>query len=380
MKLLFLGAHPTSEFIRINGSKIDSLYRSDEAIIKGIRCISKLDVITSPDIASFPRNNFYYHSFYDKTDRQYVVSCLNIPIIKQLWTLLALLYNSIKYILKSKDKVTIIIPYIVFKHVMVTRILKILFRKRVSILAIVPDFFFQKSIIRKALNDISMFMAKRIDYFVLYTECMAEYLNIKNEKQYVVIEGFLDIIDREPEFPKNKFIIAYTGSLNEKYGVIRLLDSMKFLEFEDVELHLYGAGDSVETIKERALLDRRIKYGGRVSKEKATDVIYNSSVLVNPRNSGDGEYVKYSFPSKDIDYLSTGVPSILCKLPGMPPSYYGYFIDAGEGTPKELASAITKIYKTTEKDRKEIGVKAKNFITNRMNLIRQAESILSLIS
>ena len=43
-------------------------------------------------------------------------------------------------------------------------------------------------------------------------------------------------------------------------------------------------------------------------------------MLVNPRISGEA-YTRYSFPSKVIDYLQTGLPVVSAFLEGMPDIY-----------------------------------------------------------
>ena len=60
---------------------------------------------------------------------------------------------------------------------------------------------------------------------------------------------FLDIKKQIIKTNNERFILTYTGSLNKRYGIIRLLDSMRFINNNDIELHLYGAGDSEEYIK-----------------------------------------------------------------------------------------------------------------------------------
>ena len=106
--------------------------------------------------------------------------------------------------------------------------------------------------------------------------------------------------------------------------------------------------------------------------------MYNSSVLINPRNSTDGEFVEYSFPSKNLEYLVTGIPTILCKLPGMPIEYFDYFIDAGNGTSKEIADAIHVVINMSDEQKTIFGEKAQTFIVDRMNPINQAKKMLEM--
>jgi hypothetical protein len=53
---------------------------------------------------------------------------------------------------------------------------------------------------------------------------------------------------------------------------------------------------------------------------KAKEYIDMADVLVNPRPNNE-EYTKYSFPSKNIEYLMTGKPVVGYMLDGMPPIY-----------------------------------------------------------
>lgn len=381
MNILFLGAHPTSTLIAKSKGKVDSLYRSDEAIINGLRKRRdiNLKVVTSPEIPHYPRNSFYYGKFWDSIDNQLSISILNLPILSVIWTTIGLLIESTRLIRKFQGEVTIILPFLVFKHVFVAAILKRIFSKRVKVLVIVPDIFFYNTWKEKQLNNIAETMAHDFDYFVLYTSAMSEYLKLKSQ-QYIVIEGFFTPIKKHCKQPQDKFIITYTGSLNIKYGLIRLLDMMQYIRYDNVELHIYGTGDCDSIIAERSKYDKRIIFKGLVPKDQALDAIYNSSVLVNPRNNDDGEYVKYSFPSKNLEYLNSGVPTVLCRLKGMPESYNGFYIDAGNGSPEELANALIRVYNMTYQERDSFGMNAKAFIEERMNIDNQIKQIVNLMT
>lgn len=381
MNLLFLGSHPTEELIRDSKGRIDSLYRDDLAIIKGLRSVKgvSLDVITSPDVASYPRLPLYIKGLYDYTEKTRSLPVLNIPIIKQLWIICSLFIAAKKIIKENADTTTIIIPYIVFHHAVPAYWLKRLFQSKVRLVTIVPDIFFPKQVISRQLNKIAENCVRKSDGFVLYTADMATYLKVV-DRPFEVIEGFKEIEARDLNPEIGVFKIVYAGSLNLRYGCGRLVEAMKHIHEDNIELHLYGEGSAVEMIKDCAEKDIRIHYWGRVSKEKATDAIFSANVLVNPRSSTDGEFVSYSFPSKNLDYLGTGIPSVLCKLPGMPKEYYGYFIDAGNGTSEELANAIMTVYRMSIQDRDVFGHKAKSFILARMDTHNQGTRIVEMIN
>lgn len=381
MKLLYIGTFPPKKIIEKSAGKIDSLYRIDEAIITGLRSLQNIDieVITAPDIASFPVNRIFYRSFYDEKDQAFMPSILNFPVIKQFWTILSIFIASSKIVRKSKETCHVIIPYMVTRHTSVCRMLQLFYGKKVRVAIIVPDVFFSKSFLSNTYYKIAEKHAKHFDHYILYTEAMAKYLGIQN-KPYTVMEGFCRVQNRPIKTDKSKFVITYAGSLNIAYGIKRLLDAMYELTDLPLELRLYGAGDGVVLIKERAAKDERIKFYGIVSKEEAINVLYEANLLINPRNATDGEYVEYSFPSKDIDYLSTGIPSILCKLPGMPKSYYGHFVDAGDGSARNIADAIRRAYTMDSQELAKIAAGAKSFITERMDNKNQARRIVELLN
>lgn len=380
MQILYLGSFPASRMISLSNGKIDSLYRDDHALIKGLRSVKGVNVkvITLPDICSYPSNPIFFKGFYDEIDDVYSLPILNLSIIKLFWTVLVLFLSALKFVKGSPGQVIVITPYIVFHHILPSYLLKLTFRKRVKLVLVAPDIFFPKDWRNRILNKLSEKMAKKHDAFILYTEAMGEYLGVCN-KPSIVIEGFNEIRPHDNTPNDNGFIVLYSGSLNLEYGVGRLVESMRFISEDDIKLHLLGDGNAVDFIKTSAENDPRIVYRGKLPKEQAMHALYEANVLVNPRNSCDGEYVAYSFPSKDIDYLGSGIPSILCKLPGMPHEYYSYFIDAGNGSPKELASAIAKVYYMKKEERMSLGESAKTFISRRMDLHSQGLRIVSMI-
>lgn len=380
--ILYLGEFPTTKLIKESHGSIDSLYRDSQAIIEGLRKQENVivTVFTIPDIASFPKQRLIINKYYDDIDKVTSLTLLNIPYFKQLWIPLSIIYSTIKYIKHCKGVINIICPYMVFHHALAARVLKVLFKNRVRIITVVPDVFFPKKFLSRLLNNYTEYITRKSDAFVLYTAPMSSYLKIE-DKQYIVVEGFNSIKNFErPKQKSSVFTVTYAGTLNEKYGIVRLLDAMKYIPESNICLNLFGIGDAVEIIKKYATNDSRIHFMGQVSKDEALIAVYSSNVLVNPRNSSDGEYVQYSFPSKDIEYLATGIPTILCKLPSMPVEYYGHFVDAKDGSAEQLAKAIISVYNMSEEQREMLGNKARIFIHKRMDTKMQGKIILNLIN
>ena len=82
---------------------------------------------------------------------------------------------------------------------------------------------------------------------------------------------------------------------------------------------------------------------GQVPPEEARRWQHKAAVLVNPRR-GDEDFVPYSFPSKNIEYLLTGKPVVAYLLPGMPARYADFLCQIDQELPaaEAIANAVTQ--------------------------------------
>ena len=105
----------------------------------------------------------------------------------------------------------------------------------------------------------------------------------------------------------------------------------------------------------------RIDYKGQVPPDIAKEIIDNASVLVNPRPN-DSEYTKYSFPSKNIEYLMSGKAVVAYMLDGMPERYseFIYKINSKDSIKDALLSALNS--DNTEKYKAFIDYASKNLV------------------
>jgi glycosyltransferase involved in cell wall biosynthesis len=383
MNILFIASFYPHKLESKLGMTAKSLYRSSEFLIKGFKANNKIkiSVITSPDMVSYPHGQIFIKNHHDIDEKIQIVSSLNISYIKQIWTIFSMFHFAKKLVNSNIGDTIVIIPYMVLRHVIVTRLLKIRFGGKIKVCTIIPDIFFpqKRKILTFWANKCSENFVRKSDCFVLYTKAMAEYLKIQS-KPYIIMEGVIDseIKNTVVSNLSDKKIITYTGSLNIEYGIVRLLETMKLLENSDIELHLLGSGNAEKIIKEYINSDSRIKYLGLQSKEITYQEQINSTILINPRNSSDGEFTKYSFPSKNIEYLAIGKPTILTKLAGMPEEYIPYFIDAGDGSAESLARAILKVLKMSDQERIAFGRKGQKFVIENKDYYTQSNRILKL--
>lgn len=197
--------------------------------------------------------------------------------------------------------------------------------------------FFKKIDIRH----MEKFIAK-VDSFVLLTEPMKDVLCV-GDRPYLVVEGIIDI----DSYKSSKIStvsdgikrIVYTGKINMKFGIKELVDSFMKIEDPKFRLILCGDGDARTYVEEMAMVDNRIEYKGMVTASKAREYIDMADVLVNPRPNNE-KYTKYSFPSKNIEYLMTGKPVVAYMLDGMPLHYQDYLYEIPLGKSNFEANLI----------------------------------------
>ena len=179
-------------------------------------------------------------------------------------------------------------------------------------------------------------LASVADSYVLLTETMAEVLP---SRPYTVIEGFLPQQEFDYSNEREPKTILYTGSLNAAFGVDKLLEAFSSINDPDYRFWICGAGGIQPSVEEYAKKDKRITYFGFLPKDKIAELQTRCDVLINPR-SADGEYTKYSFPSKTMEYLLSGSKVLMYRLPGVPDEYFKYIYTINGETIEDMATAI----------------------------------------
>lgn len=221
-----------------------------------------------------------------------------------------------------------------------------------------------------------------IDSFVLLTRQMADYLKIN--QPYCVVEGISTILDKEDNIKiedsddaiRN---ILYTGTLHRKFGILNLVEAFMNTSNEHYRLQICGTGDSEKEIYEASKKDNRICFFGKVDREKILELQSKATVLVNPRQNNE-LFTKYSFPSKNIEYLSSGTPVIAYMLDGMPLEYGDYIIAPENDSIQALTKVIENVCQLSVLERKKIGDRGRQYVINEKNSKKQTKKIVDMIN
>lgn len=222
---------------------------------------------------------------------------------------------------------------------------------------------------------------RRMTHLIPLTEAMCDIINPERKRPYVVIEGLVDsqMKDVEPiPCQDGKRHITYTGTLNAAFGVRNLVEGFMKLKNEDIVLDIYGSGSMKSEIEAYMERDTRLCYHGVVPIEEAVKAQRSSYLLVNPRPTSE-EFTKFSFPSKNMEYMVSGVPLMTAVLPGMPKEYHPYVFLFKDETAEGICCCLNEILSMPEEAVRTRGRQGKAFVLENKNNIRQAKRVIELI-
>lgn len=309
------------------------------------------------------------------------IPIINLPILKNL---LCGFYIFFRILLKKypiKETNVVIIDFLRFSiNFPVFLACKL---RGIKILAMVTDLPGEdvlKKTIKVKLRNLIIFSCS-FDFYI----CMTQELNLvvnKMNRPFLIIEGFANIkFENLDNLLSSKFqekVVIYAGSLYERYGLRQLIEGFNMLQDEDVSLWFFGLGPFSSDIKKYAQIDSRIQYKGVIPNQELVNILAKATLLINPRPSHES-YTLYSFPSKNMEYMSVGTPLLTTKLPGIPNDHYPYIFLIEDESSLGIYNTICSVLKNGRNELHEFGMSSKRFTLKEKNNISQCKRILELI-
>lgn len=365
----------------------------ETALLEGFReNNADLEIISFPVIPTVPRSkHLAWGCRKEKLSSGYSTTWLgtvNIPGLKQMGQRLSSHQLLKKWLRKNADEDKVVLIYSAYQPVSKS-IVTLCQKYNTKCFAIIPDLprdmysVARIHPVKKALSKFYVRSAERVQGlfsgYIYLTEAMKEVIN--PTAPFTVVEGIADIRNAEPltlsHKPEEKAIM-YAGALSEKYGLKNLIEAFMQMQDDSLRLWLFGAGDFRQQIEAYAQQDSRICFFGSVPRETVLEYEKKASLLVNVRDSRDA-FTKYSFPSKVIEYMLSGTPMFMTKLPGIDEEYYNYTYTAEDNSVQTLVDMLSKICAQSQESLLSFGAKAQNFILQNKNSAAQAKKILDFI-
>lgn len=254
-----------------------------------------------------------------------------------------------------------------------------------TIALIVPDLPQYMSVqkgIKRILKERDMRKINRlmscVDKYILYTKYMADYFHLQ-ENTWIVLEGLMDIskiIPNDLSKDRKRPICMYAGRLDVRYAIDKLIEAFGMIP--EAELHLYGSPSDAAKLK--YLIDQyeNVQYMGTLSQDDVFQKMREVDLLINPRPTSI-ELSKYSCPSKTFEYMASGTPVLMTRLPGLPEEYYPYLYFFEEESVNGFAKDVKRILSYSKNQLHEKGKLAQNFLIQEKNSNLQVGRIMEFI-
>lgn len=353
-----------------------------------------VESVASIAVSTYPRNKKMYFPgshFIDALGKGVVTPLLNFPILKLVSRFLGAIVELGRIRRGGVDAVCVYAAHTP------NLLAAYLFRKffNIPFFVYVPDLpsFMDMGMRRSSLlkfmkkvdgGIIDHLMSASSGLFVV-SKHMVEDNKAWSGKPYLVLEGIAgaansasDTISYEREMPAKK-VIFYGGGLNRAYGIAELVEG--FIQSNlDYELWLCGRGDLEEFIVDATKRCPAVKYLGNITPAEVSSIQSRSALLVLTRDPKE-TYTRYSFPSKLLEYLVSGVPVLTTRLSGIPDEYFEFFnvieqfsvsgisdaLKAIDNADQQLLlrnAACGKIWALERKSSAAVGRKIVNFMEN----------------
>lgn len=313
---------------------------------------------------------------------------INLPILKQTSRYYYALHHVKKWCMENQGEDLVIMIYSMYLPFLKALVDVKNKYPKLHICIIVPDLpnafgvegskYSLKRKVLQTLEDYQYKYTQKADSYILLTKDMINPLKII-DKPYTVIEGIAS--NSEPSFEanyENTTILMYSGAIQKQFGIDKLIEAFCQLTNQSYQLWICGSGDEQLRIEEAARNDSRITYFGYLTPEEVKNLQLQATILVNPRTN-EGEYTKYSFPSKTIEYMESGKPVLTYKLDGIPEEYDEYLNYISGNSVEDFSVSIAELSEKSPKLKEEMGKRAYEFIQQNKNPKAQAEKVIRML-
>lgn len=346
--------------------------------------------LSFPTMASFPNGAVFINHTYSEKIMDEVVAkhqfMINVQGLKQL-TIFASTFFSVRHWIKeNKDPQPIVMLYSDYPPYATAARLACKGKKVKTVLVMTDlptykmsnhkmslyTYFMNRMDTRREKN------YRKFDGYVVLTKHMISAMQIE-DKPVVVVEGFSDpeVYNGIKAQKEPRKTIMYAGALSQVHSIKKLIDAF-LLTTIDADLWIFGDGDQREYVEEASQKDDRIQYMGKVDRAKLLQAQKNCHLLVSVKSTED-EHTLYAFPSKILEYLTSGTAVLSTKVGGIPDSYFDYMYTIEDESIDGIAAAIERCLNFSENELILKGKQGYQFASEHKNTKIQGKRIVEFL-
>ena len=221
---------------------------------------------------------------------------------------------------------------------------------------------------------------KDVDKYILLTQAMETKIPEAVDRN-IVIEGLVKPapLPTREERCKDHVMFLYTGALDEFTGVKDMVDAFMLTKSSRYRLVICGDGALKKYIISQSRIDDRIEFMGVLPREECINLQHKTTCLINPRKP-NGNITKYSFPSKTMEYLTSGAPMIGYRLEGIPNEYYEYMYTPEDMSVEAMARIMEQVAMTEQNELDYKASMAYKFIATHKTAQAQVQKMLNFLN
>lgn len=260
-------------------------------------------------------------------------------IINWIWLISKILRNT-----KKNDTIIIyhtleaIIPLLIIKKI-----------HKIKYILEVEEIYSQMPHISPKYKRLEQKLLQEADYYITVSDTLRKLLP---SKPGISIYGNYQQIEINKISKVNDSIIklVFTGSIDKIRGAFTAVKSMQYLP-QHYKLYISGVGNSntIDELKKEIENINKLKnckvceYLGMLDEYEYDKLLKNTDIALNPQINGD--YSKYLFPSKIIQYLNYNLPTVTTKGESIIESPFANILYFSEDfTPESFAKAIQEVH------------------------------------
>ena len=394
MNVIYVGSiYPTGKIdeLKAMGSSIDFAAETFQtSLLQGLcEYYPQMKVITAPNISAYPRVkklSFKKEEFSLPFSgmKHLFAGFLNIPGVKHFSKCLRI-RRAIKKTLDREDDNTIIVYGVHSPFLLALCGIKKSRYKSCLIVPDLPEFMSGNTnrlyLLAKNVDRWLIRMGlKKIDSYVLFSPHMKERLPI-GDKPTIHMEGIFNAVDMTNEHvEKEKYkTILYTGNISRRMGIPNLIEAFRLIPDPDYRLWIRGNGECKGMVLQAMKEDSRIVYFAPMPKSELFRLQKKATVLINPVFSSQ-TFTRYFFPSKTMEYLASGTPTIMARLACLPQDYESHLFFFDDESVEGIKNKIIEVCEKPQAELDAFGKSAAEFILTEKNEKKQAAKIAELMN
>lgn len=218
---------------------------------------------------------------------------------------------------------------------------------------------------------------RKLDGYISLTNGLNDLFNINN-KPSLIVEGAVE--NNLPKPVKNEYgkYFFFGGALMKRYGIYELISAFHALNDKNYKLLICGHHANEHELSEAIGDNKNIVYLHTLPVEKVLQLEMNAIANINPRPYSE-DLDRFSIPSKTMEYLSSGRPTISVKNTRLQKDFNEFAVWAKSSNPDDLLASMKRVLELTEEEQAELGKKARTKVLSLYSLTKLNEILTNFL-